>query len=278
MVIRTSKPKPFIRWAGSKRQLVPLLSSCWPGENYRYVEPFMGSACVFFEISPAKALLSDLNDDLILTFDMVRKFPEKTYSAITELPRGSECYYKIRDLDPDDLEPIRRAARFLYLNRFCFNGLYRTNMKGKFNVPYASSKTGNFPSWEDFSHAAKSLESVDLRCGDFASVLSKEVKSGDFVYLDPPYAVRNKRIFNQYGPDTFGLNDLERLSENLEMINSSGALFLLSYANCEEAKFLFRQWSTIEVEVQRNIAGFARHRGRASELLMSNFDISHLTS
>jgi len=233
----------------------------------------MGSACVFFSISPPQALLSDLNSELIGTFDAVRKFPHEIYSILMSLPRDAETYYTMRKLEPSSLELIHRAARFLYLNRFCFNGLYRTNLKGEFNVPFASSKTGDFPSWENFWSAAIKLQGVDLKCGDFSSVLSNEVRKGDFVYLDPPYAVKNKRIFRQYGPETFGLEDLARLSEILEKINSSGALFLLSYANCAEAKQLFSKWSSIEVEVQRNIAGFAKHRRMASELLVSNFDV-----
>lgn len=233
---------------------------------------------MFFAISPPKALLSDLNGELIGAFDAVRQHPDAVYSSLIKMPRGSESYYSIRKQDPNSLNSIDRAARFLFLNRFCFNGLYRTNQKGEFNVPFASSKTGDFPSWKDFSLAASGLKNVDLRCGDFASILSKEIKSGDFVYLDPPYAVQNSRIFRQYGPQTFGLEDLERLRETLERIDSVGALFLLSYANCEEAKHFFHNWPTIEVEVQRNIAGFAKHRRRASEILVSNFDCVSLAN
>lgn len=236
----------------------------------------MGSACVFFSISPPKALLSDLNEELIGTFDAVRKHPAGIYASLTSMPRGAENYYRIRKLDPHKLDTTDRAARFLYLNRFSFNGLYRTNQKGEFNVPFASSKTGDFPSWDEFSLAAQGLQNVDLRCGDFASIVLLEVRKRDFVYLDPPYAVKNKRIFRQYGPETFGLDDLERLREVLDKINSSGALFLLSYANCDEAKYLAHGWNSTEVEVQRNIAGFARHRRRASELLVSNFDCEFL--
>lgn len=238
----------------------------------------MGSACVFFAISPPRALLSDLNGELVGAFLAVRQQPEAVYTSLLSIPRGADSYYSIRKLDPNSLNPADRAARFLFLNRFCFNGLYRTNQKGEFNVPFASSKTGDFPPWEEFLLAASKLKNVDLRCGDFASIVTNEVKKGDFVYLDPPYAVQNERIFSQYGPQTFGLGDLERLRETLDRIDSSGALFLLSYANSEEAKSLFKNWPAIEVEVQRNIAGFAKHRRRASEILVSNFDCDSLIS
>lgn len=271
------KSTPLIRWAGSKRQLVPLLSSCWPGDNYRYIEPFMGSACLFFAISPRKAILSDSNIELTNTFDQIRKHPERIYQALKRIPRDSESYYILRAKEVGSLNRFDRATRFLFLNRFCFNGLYRTNLKGQFNVPFSGSKTGDFPSWENFSSAAYMLRNVDLKCGDFSTIVSNEVKANDFVYLDPPYAVKNSKIFNQYGPQTFGLKDLERLKEVLHKIDSANARFLLSYANCKEAQEMFKEWPMVKVEVQRNIAGFAKHRRRESEILISNFNCESLT-
>lgn len=238
----------------------------------------MGSACVFFSISPQRALLSDMNAELVGAFNAVRHDPAAVYSSLLSIPIGAESYYRIRKMDPISLNPTDRAARFLFLNRFCFNGLYRTNQKGEFNVPFASSKTGGFPSWDEFALAASRLKNAEIRCGDFASLVDNEVKKGDFVYLDPPYAVQNKKIFRQYGPQTFGLEDLDRLRNTLKRIDSRGALFLLSYANCDEAKDYFSDWSAIDVEVQRNIAGFARHRRMASEILVSNFECESLLS
>lgn len=266
------KVKPFIRWAGSKRKLVPVLTSFWPGNDYRYIEPFMGSACLFFSILPSRAILSDINKELVDTFNEVRKDPIALYSSIIRIPRGPESYYHLRKQSPNSLNPINRAARFIFLNRFCFNGLYRTNLNGAFNVPFAKSKTGDFPSEEEFINVANSLKNVELKCGDFESIISNEIQKGDFIYLDPPYAVKNTRIFRQYDPQTFGLDDLERLRNILIKIDQIGAFFLLSYANCEEAKHYFCTWPSREVEVHRNIAGFSKHRRNASEILVSNFD------
>jgi len=266
------KIKPFIRWAGSKRKLIPILTSSWPGNSFRYFEPFMGSACLFFSILPSRALLSDINKDLVETFKAIRKDPIALHSEVIKIPRGAESYYTVRKQSPSSLSPITRAARFLFLNRFCFNGLYRTNLKGEFNVPFAKSKTGDFPTKEEFIEISESLRNVDLRCGDFASIVDSEVRKGDFVYLDPPYAVRNTKIFRQYDPQTFGPDDLKRLKSILTKIDSSGALFLLSYANCEESKHYFSNWPSIEIEVQRNIAGFSKHRRKATEILVSNFN------
>lgn len=238
----------------------------------------MGSACVFFSISPTRALLSDINAELVGMFEAVRQTPEAVYASLLSIPVGAESYYIIRKIDPNSLASTDRAARFIFLNRYCFNGLYRTNLKGEFNVPYASSKTGGLPTWDAFVLAANMLKNVDIKCGDFASILANEVKADDFIYLDPPYAVQNERIFSQYGPQTFGLNDLERLRDTLIQIDSIGAKFLLSYANSQEAKLYFRDWHNTTVEVQRNIAGFAKHRRRASEVLVSNFDCESLAN
>src|ERR1035441_10567535 len=120
-------------------------------------------------------------------------------------------YYRVRKQDRGCLDAGGRAARFIYLNRYCFNGLYRTNLAGHFNVPFASSGTGGVPPLEVCLGNARLLRNAELICGDFDSVVRDHVRAGDFVYLDPPYAVANRRIFRQYGPHTFGLDDLDKL-------------------------------------------------------------------
>jgi DNA adenine methylase len=263
-------PVPFLRWAGSKRKLVPKLVPYW-GEGYaRYVEPFVGSAALFYAVRPQKALLSDVNAELIESLTAIRDHPLAVHRRATSFPRTAQHYYKLRAIEPKSLAPVDRAARFVYLNRFCFNGLYRTNRFGQFNVPYAPTKTGALPSWEQFSAAARMLRSAQLHCGDFEAVLLDGVRAGDFVYLDPPYAVANRRIFRQYGPQTFGLDDLQRLGRVIEEIDKRRATFVLSYAFCREAKDVFKGWITKRVYTQRNISGFAKHRRTAAELIVTN--------
>jgi DNA adenine methylase len=261
---------PFLRWAGSKRRLLPKLAAYWSGDRERYVEPFVGSAALFFAIRPSRALLTDINPDLIETFAQIRDEPAKVHKRLVRLPLGRESYYILRAKDPASLKPADRAARFIFLNRFCFNGLYRTNMRGAFNVPYSPAKTGNLPSWQHLLACSRLLANVDLRPGDFEKTVLENVKAKDFVYLDPPYAVQNRRVFRQYGPDTFGISDLKRLSAVLDEIHSRGAHFVLSYAWCREANQAFKNWPTRRVYTQRNIAGFVRHRRRAAELIVSN--------
>lgn len=261
---------PFLRWAGSKRKLLPELAPHWSHGFRRYVEPFMGSAALYFFLEPERALLSDINSDLVNAFTAIRDHPIALHSRLSRLPVGRESYYQIRTTDPANLRSLEAAARFIYLNRFCFNGLYRTNASGEFNVPFSPSKTGALPSKERLFATSRLLKDTEIVTSNYASVLTKRIRKDDFVYLDPPYAVENRRIFKQYGPHVFGRKDLENLAELLPKISSKGARFLLSYAYSKDALNLFKQWTTRRVYVQRNIAGFAKHRRKACELLVTN--------
>jgi DNA adenine methylase len=264
------KAKPFLRWAGSKKKLLPKLTSYWNDNFSRYVEPFMGSASLFFSIAPSKAVLSDINSELVHTYCVVRDHPKRIHTVLTSLPKGKEAYYRIRSQNPKDLPAIERAAKFVYLNRFCFNGIYRTNTKGEFNVPYSPKGTGDLPTLEELREISNVLQSVNIRCADFETILLKKVRKNDFVYLDPPFAVANRRVFRQYGPQTFGLSDLKRLNDALVHIDRVGAKFLVSYAVCKEALKCFSEWNIKRAFTQRNVSGFAEHRRRAVELLVSN--------
>ena len=261
--------KPFLRWAGSKKQLVGLMAEYWTSERTRYVEPFAGSARFFFQLEPPSALLGDLNADLMSMYGAVKATPTELYVALGQWENCKEDYYRARELDPDSLSQIDKAARFIYLNRFCFNGLYRTNRVGKFNVPYGGSKTGATPSQEELKAASRLLSRVMLKCADFETTL-KGVQNGDFVYLDPPFTTNCKRVFNDYGPQPFGSDDLNRLRKALEKLEEIGAAFLLSYADCPEGRELAQDFKTTEVTTKRNIAGFASRRRVTTELLVTN--------
>jgi DNA adenine methylase len=265
----TAQAKSFLRWAGSKRKQLPILSRFWSPDFTRYVEPFMGSACLCFELQPTKALLGDLNYDLVRTFIAVRDHPLAVANRISKLPLGKRSYYSIRNELLSDMDPLDAAARFIFLNRFCFNGLYRTNEAGRFNVPFAPSRTGKLATAEDLKGAARVLRCCTIKHADFESLLAR-TKSGDLVYLDPPYAVGNRRVFRQYGPSSFGLHDLQRLATSLELMNARNVKFLLSYADCSEAAAYFTRWPCKKMFIQRNIAGFSDHRRKAGEVLFSN--------
>jgi len=279
MLISTEAPvkhrdkiSPLLRWAGSKRQLIARLKLYWHSSHNRYFEPFAGSACLFFEIQPERAFLGDLNIDLIQTYQTVRQHPEHVFSMLVGFPKGPESYYLIRNQLPLVSDGVKRAAMFMFLNRFCFNGIYRTNLSGVFNVPFASNGTGDLPDWETFRRSSLLLRRAELVCDDFTRVIGRAGK-GDFVYLDPPYAVSGRRVFNEYGPRCFGLNDLERLKSALRRLDARGADFLLSYADCPDVTELQNEWYLCRLQTRRSIAADVRFRRHDTEVLVSNFRI-----
>ncbi len=261
---------PFLRWAGSKRLLLPHLKPFWTSRHKRYIEPFAGSACVFFAINPPKAILGDLNPELIATY---REVKYRIPAVLTELrrlrPQNKKEYLRLRALETSTLGPSVRAARFIYLNRFCFNGIYRTNLAGKFNVPYSGDRCGALPENAIFADCSRRLRSARFIRGDFEKVL-KHATRGDLVYMDPPYAVRAHRVFREYHPDAFTYDDITRLRRWMEQLDRKGIDFVVSYAESDEADILKKGFSYKAISVRRHIAGFAAHRRVSSELLITN--------
>lgn len=261
---------PFLRWAGSKRRLLPILQTFWTKRHKRYVEPFAGSACLFFAIRPPKAILGDLNPELIATFIEVKYRIGAVLEELKTLrPEDKDEYLKLRAIDISTMTPPARAARFIYLNRYCFNGIYRTNLAGQFNVPYSGVRCGGVPSDEVFRRCSKRLRTARFINGDFEKVL-EHAQKGDLVYMDPPFAVRARRVFREYDPSTFTSDDVSRLRRWMERLNAARINFVVSYAESEEADILRRNFSYETVSVRRNIAGFAGHRAHTNELLISN--------
>jgi DNA adenine methylase len=263
--------KPFLKWAGSKKQILSTLASYWSNEFNSYVEPFVGSGSLYFYLTPQKAILGDINSELIATYRQIKNDFNGVSSNLSKMVRDKDEYYRIRALDVKTLSPSQRAARFIYLNRLSFNGLYRTNQKGEFNVPFGGEKSGSLPNQESLQACSIFLQRTILVSGDFELVLEK-TKSGDFVYLDPPYSVKARRIFNEYDRSGFNENDIKRLKQWLEKLTTRGVVFLLSYAKSSEAKFLMDGYPIQEITVRRNIAGFSEHRHDAKEWIASNMD------
>ena len=268
--VQTTECPPFLRWAGSKRKLLPKLRTFWTNEYKRYVEPFAGSACLFFAINPARAILGDLNPELISTYVEVKYRLSAVLRELAKIPPWNKAkYLRLRALDPSSLNPEMRAARFIYLNRFCFNGIYRTNLNGQFNVPYSGDRCGAMLQNDVFKMCARRLRGARLVHGHFEKVLS-QVQRGDLVYMDPPYAVRARRVFRQYDPSTFTHADIARLRSWMERLNAARIGFVVSYAESDEADLLKRGFAYETVAVRRNVAGFATHRADSNELLISN--------
>jgi DNA adenine methylase len=258
-----------IRWAGSKKKLLPVLSAIVPKSYTRYVEPFCGSLCLFVALKPASALVGDINQELIHFYKMIRWRPHKVAALTHALPVNDATYYKLRSLLPSALSAEQRAARFLYLNRFCFNGVYRTNLAGHFNVA-RGQHMGKIPDVEELAAFGSLMRRVELRLSDFSTLVA-ESGPGDFVYLDPPYAGRSVRDRGEYGVGAFKGYDIERLATEVDLASSRGAKILISYANLDHFRSFFPNWNTITIDVSRNVSGFARGRTSVSEVLICNY-------
>ena len=261
--------KPFLRWAGSKVQLLPVIRQYWRPSYRRYVEPFCGSACLFFSIQPQAALLSDLNDELICTLSRIQVSADVIVECLRRMKTDEKTYYKVRAIDPLSLSPNERAARFIYLNTLCFNGLYRTNRLGHFNVPYGSRTRKNPFDPVVLREAARMLATAALESSDFETVVD-QTRDGDFLYLDPPYATGSRRIFGEYGKNVFSEADLARLIDSLHRAVDRGVHFVLSYADVPEIHTMRKLWPSTEVTTRRNIAGFVDARRKVREVLVTN--------
>lgn len=258
-----------IRWAGSKRRLLPTLASYWNTSHRRYIEPFCGSCALYFLLRPREALLSDANPELVHFLVTMQSSASEVWMHAVGIPRQKKQFLELRSQNPSDLDRIARAARFLFLNRNCFNGLYRTDRNGHFNVPFSALRTGELPTLADFLRSAERLSRAKIVLSDFGRTLAR-VRSGDFVYLDPPYYVSSRRVFRDYGARVFSTADIERLAGHLERIDQKGASFLLSFADCSDIREVSRRWHTRRVRVHRQIGGFASTRRTSYDLLISN--------
>jgi DNA adenine methylase len=264
-----SSTRGVFRWAGSKRQLVPVLADYWTSRYLRYVEPFAGSAALFFHLAPKSGLLGDLNEDLIATYRTIRDRPDEVADVLEDMPPADkEYYYRLRTAVPARRNRTARAARFIYLNRYCFNGLYRTNLRGAFNVPYGGGKTGSLPGRTRLREVSRQLINTTFVAGDFTKTLSK-VREGDFVYLDPPYWVSQERVFREYSPRVFSQDNLETLNTELHRLEGLRVDYVLSYADAPEAARLAQGRTVRHQLVRRHIAGFSDDRRKSPELIIT---------
>lgn len=262
---------PFLKWAGGKRWFVERHAALIPDCIDRYFEPFAGSASVFFSIHPTSAVLSDANGELIVTYSAIQNQPHLVARYLRQHANAhsDEYYYLVRSSAPRSA--AARAARLIYLNRTCWNGLYRVNRKGMFNVPRGTKNTVIFDT-DDFVQISRRLQNTELVHADFETVLARS-GAGDFVFLDPPYTVRhNLNGFRKYNEKIFSWDDQVRLSEVCVDLDSRGVRFLMTNANHESVKTLYRHhFETIPVSRQSVIAANRDFRNEVSELIVKNY-------
>ena len=265
---RGAHVKPVVRWSGSKRaQLSSLVASCPPAFK-TYYEPFCGSACLFLAIQPNSAVLSDLNDELIGTYRTLRRSAGDVSGAISRLPKPDVGYYDVRALNPTDLSARERAARFLYLNHYCFNGIYRTNRRGTFNVP-CGRKTGDPPSVHRLTEFSSRLRRVQLKCCDFEEAVAT-AGPGDFVYLDPPYFA-DRPTFGEYGYSTFRESDLDRFLDVCRSLDRRGVMVLVSYGGTADIRRRLPEFRSTPMVARRAVAACAARRIAHTDFLLANY-------
>jgi DNA adenine methylase len=263
--------EPFLKWPGGKRWLTSRHLDLFPKTYGRYIEPFLGGAAVFFALTPEEAYLSDANGELINTYNRIKNNWAQIEKRLATYHKShdSDFYYKVRKRNPK--QGIARAARFLYLNRTCFNGIYRVNQDGVFNVPIGSKDEVSFEKGY-LEAVAKVLKDARIRKSDFATAIGKAQK-GDFVFVDPPYTVmHNNNGFVKYNAQLFSWKDQARLATAIKAAGKRGALIMLSNADHESVKALYKGFGTHQtLERSSVLAGDPGCRRAATELLITNF-------
>ena len=268
--VPSSQPvSPFLKWAGGKSQLLPELRRFIPHDFNRYLEPFLGGGALFFNLLPEKAFLNDSNVELINTYEMVRDQVETVIEILDAYPNESEFFYRIRAQSPYKLTDAERAARFIYLNRTCFNGLYRVNKKNQFNVPFGKYANPNICPIERLRAASKALQHGELFCEDYQSFLLREARPGDFIYADPPYQpVSRYSDFKRYTQDFFYEEDQKRLADLLTQLGKQGCYVVASNSDCEFVRKCYADWQIHQVKARRNINKNGSGRGSISEIIV----------
>jgi len=275
-------PKPFVKWAGGKRQLIPILNQNLPESFGTYYEPFLGGGALLFHIltdkNGQKCSISDLNSDLVLAYTTIRdridalitslKNHEKNYQKDSE-----SYYYSIRESNPRS--EIEKTSRLIFLNRTCFNGLYRVNSKGKFNVPLGKYSNPNIVNEENIRAVSHILQSsrTAIKCRDFEAVL-RDAKKGDLIYFDPPYQpVSATSNFTSYTTKDFTYDDLTRLAELCLKLDSRGCNVLLSNSDSQEVVDIFAKnpWKITKIAANRSINSNSKKRTGHFELLIKNY-------
>lgn len=271
---------PFLKWAGGKSRLLTQYSPYFPLRDQirRYFEPFIGSAAVFFHLQPANARLSDVNEKLVEVYQVVQQDVEGLIEVLEKHKNERDYFYHVRGQDPGKLRPVERAARLIYLNRTCYNGLYRENRKGEFNVPFGRYKNPTICDKSRLRKASRGLRGVELQVADFARCVAP-ASVGDFVYFDPPYvplsSTSNFTSYNRFG---FGAEDQRRLAETVHQLTSKGCNVMLSNSDTPLVHKLYGQrgYRFTPIQARRNINSKAERRGAIRELLIINYDPSSI--
>lgn len=275
------KGKPFVKWAGGKRQILDKLNKYIPTKYDTYYEPFIGGGALLFDLSPKKAVINDSNQELMNVYNVLLDYDK--YSKMCKLlnkyeaNHSEEFYYEIRNMDKEKtfkrLSDYKKAARTLYLNKSCFNGLYRVNKKGEFNVPFNKNKKVNTYDGENLLtiHYYFSTNDIKIECKDFEESV-KNAKKGDFVYFDPPYD-SDTNTFNSYTEEGFGKEEQRRLARVFKELSDRGVYVMLSNHNTLLVRELYKDYNIHIIEAKRSINSKGSKRGNVEEVIITNYKV-----
>jgi len=262
---------PFLKWAGGKSQLLQQYSPLFPTTWRTYYEPFLGGAAVFFHLQPSAAILSDINQELINLYVVVRDRVDEVMAALRVHRNEPDYYYSVRAWKPEMLTPVQRAARIIYLNRTCYNGLYRVNRKGQFNVPFGRYGNPTICDQAGLRAASLVLGRADIYATDFEDAL-ESMQAGDFAYLDPPYnPLSATSSFTGYAEEGFGEGEQRRLASVYKRMDRRGVMLMLSNSASELVRSLYTGFRIVEVTAKRAINSKADGRGPIPELVILNY-------
>ena len=265
------KAHPFVKWVGGKRSIIGELTSRLPDKFNSYFEPFVGGGALFFELQDRikTAHLSDTNIDLLLAYQAIKNNPNQLIEALEHHAKNhcSDHYYEVRSQHYLK-DPIQVAARFIYLNRTCFNGLYRVNKKGEFNVPMGTYKNPIIANEPNIMACSTALENTDIKFGDYHTITPKK---GDFVYFDPPYHPTTDTSFTAYSQDGFSEKNQIELSEFFAKLHKAGVYVMLSNSNTDFIRSLYKKFNIAIVDAPRNVKCKPNKRNAVEEVLITNY-------
>lgn len=272
---------PILKWVGGKRQLLPVISSHLPKNfsKYKYFEPFLGGGAVLFSLQPKKAVINDFNAELINVYQVIKNHPIELIEDLKTHENSAEYFYKIRQLDREkdfsNLSDIKKASRIIFLNKTCYNGLYRVNNSGEFNSPFGRYKNPNIVN----EPTIKALNlyfnnnNIEILQGDYANI-EPYLSSNSFVYLDPPYhPISETSNFTGYIKGGWNENEQMRLKQFCDELNSRGIKFLLSNSKSDFILEQYQDYNISTVQATRLINANAANRGNVDEVLIRNYDI-----
>lgn len=269
---------PFLKWVGGKRQLMSAINQFLPQEITRYYEPFVGGGAVLFNLQPKNAVINDFNKELINVYNTIKESPAELIDDLKIHKNESDYFYNLRALDREEsfnnLSNLKKASRVIYLNKTCYNGLYRVNSSGEFNSPFGKYKNPNIVNTTTINAVSKYLNdnNITILNGDFENAL-KGIRKGAFVYFDPPYhPISESSSFTGYVEGGFDIQEQVRLRDLCVKLNKKGVRFLLSNSATHFIEDLYKDFEINYVKANRSINSNAKKRGEIDEVLIRNYE------